>query len=187
MASYRCTLRRMKIKRARGAAPGELVARKIAVFITGYALIIVCMDTGPRSCWRSALGFAGGKDVTGLGAVRCGAATGRLRPLTGAELGGCLLRLLTAGGCCGLCQPAGHLPGVTPADRVMVLAVAGHCRRRAVIVKAGEGEFVGGRGVAGGGGGHDVTAPVSGRCPVRPGGWQWAPAASTGYPTPRAP
>jgi hypothetical protein len=47
--------------------PGELVARKIAVFITGYALIIVCMDTGLRSCWRSALGFAGGKDVSGLG------------------------------------------------------------------------------------------------------------------------
>src|SRR5204862_5979974 len=104
-------------------------------------------------------------------AKRCGALWcrhRRLRPLTGAEQGGCLLRLLTGGGCCGLCQPAGHLPGVTPADRVMVLAVAGHCRRRAVIVKAGEGEFVGGPGVAGGEGGHDVTAPLSGRCPVRP-------------------
>jgi len=33
-----------------GAAPGELVARKIAVFITGHALITAGKDTGPRSC-----------------------------------------------------------------------------------------------------------------------------------------
>jgi hypothetical protein len=32
------------------AAPGELVAREIAVFITDHALIIVRKDTGPRSC-----------------------------------------------------------------------------------------------------------------------------------------
>ena len=42
-------------------------------------------------------------------------------------------------------------------------------------------------GVAGGEGVHDVTAPVSGRCPVRPCGWHCAPAASTGYLIPRAP
>ena len=30
--------------------PGELVARKITVFITGHALITVRKDTGPRSC-----------------------------------------------------------------------------------------------------------------------------------------
>src|SRR6266516_4060227 len=137
--------------------------------------------------WCGAAGSGMRFLLSRIGAARCGAATGRLRPLTGAEQGGCLLRLLTGGGCCGLCQPAGHLPGVTPADRVMVLAVAGHCRRRAVIVKAGEGEFVGGFEVAGGEGGHDVTAPVSGRCPVRPCGRHWPPAVSTGYPTPRAP
>jgi hypothetical protein len=33
-----------------GAAPGELVARKIAVFITDHPLITVRKDTGPRSC-----------------------------------------------------------------------------------------------------------------------------------------
>jgi hypothetical protein len=33
-----------------GAAPGALVAREIAVFITGRALIIVGQDTGPGSC-----------------------------------------------------------------------------------------------------------------------------------------
>jgi len=41
--------------------------------------------------------------------------------------------------------PAGRLPGVTPADRVMAVAVAdlwpGHRRRRAVIVKPGQGEL----------------------------------------------
>jgi len=33
-----------------GAAHGELVIRKIAMFITGHALITVRKDTGPRSC-----------------------------------------------------------------------------------------------------------------------------------------
>jgi magnesium transporter len=33
-----------------GTAPGELVAREIAVFITNHALITVRKDTGPRSC-----------------------------------------------------------------------------------------------------------------------------------------
>ena len=33
-----------------GAAPGELVAREIAVFITGHAPITAGKDTGPRSC-----------------------------------------------------------------------------------------------------------------------------------------
>jgi hypothetical protein len=32
------------------AAPGELVAREIAVFITGHALITARKETGPRSC-----------------------------------------------------------------------------------------------------------------------------------------
>jgi hypothetical protein len=32
------------------AAPGERVAREIAVFITGHALITARKDTGPRSC-----------------------------------------------------------------------------------------------------------------------------------------
>ncbi len=32
------------------AAPGELVARKIAVFITDHGLIIVRKDRGPGSC-----------------------------------------------------------------------------------------------------------------------------------------
>ena len=35
---------------SRDAAPGKLMARKIAVFITDHALIIVRNDTGPRSC-----------------------------------------------------------------------------------------------------------------------------------------
>jgi hypothetical protein len=52
-----------------GAAPGELVAREIAVFITGHTLITVRKDTGPRSCCQAALGLAGGKDVSGLGAA----------------------------------------------------------------------------------------------------------------------
>jgi hypothetical protein len=33
-----------------GAGPGALVAREIAVFITGHALITVGKDTGPGSC-----------------------------------------------------------------------------------------------------------------------------------------
>ena len=33
-----------------GAAPSELVAREIAVFITDHALITVRKDTGARSC-----------------------------------------------------------------------------------------------------------------------------------------
>jgi hypothetical protein len=33
-----------------GAAPGALVACKIAVFITGHAMITVGKDTGPGSC-----------------------------------------------------------------------------------------------------------------------------------------
>jgi hypothetical protein len=73
MASYRCTRRRMKIKRARATAPspdryppppvssapaqsawgppcGLAVVEWDAVFITDHALIIVRKDTGPWSC-----------------------------------------------------------------------------------------------------------------------------------------
>jgi len=123
--------------------------------------------------------------------VCCGAAAGRLRPLTGAGQGGGLLSLLAGGGCRGLCKRAGRLPGVTPADRVMAVVVAdlwpGQRRRRAVIVEPGRGEFAGGLDAAGAEGAHDVTGPLSGRSQVRPCGWHCAPAASTGYPTRRAP
>jgi hypothetical protein len=95
--------------------------------------------------------------------VRCGTTVGRRRPLTGAEQGGCLLRLLTGRGRCSLCQPTSHLPDTTPADRVAVVAVAGlwpgHQRWRAVIVKPGQGELASGLDVAGAEGAHDVTAP----------------------------
>ena len=84
-----------------------------------------------------------------------------LRLLTGG--GGCLLRLLTGGGCRGLCQPTGHLPDAAPADRVAVVAVAGlwpgHWRRRAVIVKPCQCELVGGLDVAGAEGAHGCHRP----------------------------
>ena len=51
---------------------GLAVVEWDAVFITDHALIIVRKDTGPRSCCQSALGFAGGKDVTGLGGAPAG-------------------------------------------------------------------------------------------------------------------
>jgi len=115
--------------------------------------------------------------------VRCGAARRRaaaggvFAALTGAEQGGCLFRLLAGGGCRGLCQPAGHLPGVTPAGRVMAVAVAdlwpGHQRWRAVIVKPGQGELAGGPGGAGAEGAHDVPSRYRGAAgPARRLAWR---------------
>ena len=103
------------------------------------------------------------------------------RGSTGRDAGGRLAspRLFGRGGGLPRGGPAPEQARLAAADRVAVVAVAGlwpgHRRWRAVIVKPGQGEPVGGFEVAGGEGVHDVTAPLSGRCLVRPGGWHWAP------------
>jgi hypothetical protein len=88
--------------------------------------------------------------------------------LTGAAQGGCLLRLLTGRDRCRL-PAAGRLPGVTPADRVMALAVAdlwpGHRRRRAVMVKPARASLSAASTSRGGQGAHDVTDPGIGAVP----------------------